>query len=386
MENNILDIQELLDLEDIEENEMQYYKKYGYYPFNVSTWNPTKYFSQTYLKKRIQLNPFDYIPYLYSYELDKTKLYTTKTKLGGDDSFGCLITNTGTSAISLVTSVLHAIGIKNILVICPVYYAALYNFLQKGINIIKLYIEIVEFEYQLPQDQIMDKIHQVDAIWLTNPVYNTGMNYSIKDIEFLKSNIPSNIQIICDDCFAPNGQELVRYFYGCSNYISIHDPLKQIMINGLKFACILYPRQYEHVFEQWSDIICGSLSYSTVQSMDFFNSEGFDNIHIHLSAHFKELNNVLLELIDRFPKFYLGKQMYDSHMHMCIASGLAADYLQDKDKMYSFMQETGSSIIPGNRFHFPNSCGFSFRINMGRESKEFWDALFRILQYLSSKI
>ena len=94
-----LEIQELLDLEDIEENELYYSKKYGYSPFNVSTWNPSDYFSKTYLWNRIQLIPFDYIPYLYSYELNQSQLFVTKKNLGGNNCFGCIIANTGTSAI-----------------------------------------------------------------------------------------------------------------------------------------------------------------------------------------------------------------------------------------------------------------------------------------------
>lgn len=64
MNNKNPDIQELLDLEDIEENEHKYFQEYGYLPFNVSTWNPTEYFSRTYLWKQIHLVPFNYIPYL----------------------------------------------------------------------------------------------------------------------------------------------------------------------------------------------------------------------------------------------------------------------------------------------------------------------------------
>lgn len=43
-----LEVQELLNLDDIESEEMLYLKKYGYFPFNVSTWNPSSYFSQNF--------------------------------------------------------------------------------------------------------------------------------------------------------------------------------------------------------------------------------------------------------------------------------------------------------------------------------------------------
>lgn len=378
-----LEIQELLDLEDIEENELYYSKKYGYSPFNVSTWNPSDYFSKTYLWNRIQLIPFDYIPYLYSYELNQSQLFVTKKNLGGNNCFGCIIANTGTSAISLVTSVLKQIDVKRILVICPVYYSVLYNFLQKGIQVVKAYLIRTDNGYRLPQTQIMNIIDDIDAIWLTNPIYNTGTYLVDEDINFLKSKIPPRILLVCDDCFSTNGLEMIRNFSNHTNYISIHDPLKQIMVNGLKFSCVLYSLQYEHLFEQWSDIICGSLSYSTVQSMNFFNSSNFTEIRLQLHEHFQEMNKYLEKIMDYFPSLSIDKNICYGHMRMCYVPQLPYDYLQTKDNMYQFMEETGTSLIPGNRFHFPNTCGFCFRINYGRECDEFWDALIRIFHYLS---
>ena len=236
------DIQELLDLEDIEESELRYCYEYGYPPFNVSTWNPTEHFSNTYLLNRIQLTPFNYIPYLYSYELNQLQLHATKENLGANNNYGCIIANTGTSAISLVTSVLKEIGIKRILIICPVYYSVLYNFLHKGILTAKLYLERMENGYRLPQTHITKMLNDIDAIWITNPIYNTGYYLKEEDIEFLRTKIPSRIMIICDDCFAANGHELIRNFKDHSNYISIHDPLKQIMVNYIVFKSYLHLR------------------------------------------------------------------------------------------------------------------------------------------------
>lgn len=62
-----LEVQELLNLDDIESEEMLYLKKYGYFPFNVSTWNPSSYFSQKFLDHQLELPSLDYISYIYSY-------------------------------------------------------------------------------------------------------------------------------------------------------------------------------------------------------------------------------------------------------------------------------------------------------------------------------
>ena len=44
MNNMIGSIQELVTLEDIENNEILFERKYGYLPFNISTWNPSLHF------------------------------------------------------------------------------------------------------------------------------------------------------------------------------------------------------------------------------------------------------------------------------------------------------------------------------------------------------
>lgn len=378
-------IQELLDLEDIEECEMMYSEKYGYFPFNISTWNPSEHFANSYLHNKIELKPFDYVPYIYSYELETNIVDSTKRKLGGTDEFGCLITNTGTSSISLVTSVLKQKNVKRILLICPVYYSVLYNLSQKEIIIKKVYLTRTPLGYRLPRKEILDLVDDIDAIWFTNPIYNTGEYLGEEDINFLKNNIPPSILLICDDCFASSKMEMIRHFREHPNYISIHDPLKQIMVNGLKFSCILYSMQFQNLFEQWSDIICGSLSYSSVQSLEFYNSEKFDTICLKLHSHFKKMDNHLAETTQNFPLISIDNALCYGHMRMAYISHLPFNYLQDKERFFRYMEETGTSLIPGNRFHFSNKTPFCFRINYGRECPEFWDALIRIFIYFSSK-
>lgn len=383
MNNNIMSIQELLDLEDIEENESRYSREFGYSPFNVSTWNPSSYFSNKYILNQVKLIPSSYIPYLYSYELDNNRLIPIKKALGNHLDNGCLITNNGTSAIALVTSVLKEIGIKRLLVISPTYYAVLYNLMQKRIELKEIHVLRTDSNYIFPQQEICKELDTIDAIWITNPIYNTGIYYTEQDIYFLKTQIPKRILLICDDCFALHGNEFTRYFCDSPNFINITNPLKQIMVNGLKFSCITYPPKYQVLFEQWSDIICGSLAYSTVQSLDFFISKDFKHLCNNLSNHIFELNLRLFEIAQAFPSISLDNKAL-GHMRMCYIDHLPFDYLQDKEKMYHFMKETGTSIIPGNRFHFPSESQFCFRINLGRESVEFWDALINIFSYFSS--
>lgn len=375
-------IQELLDLEDIEENESKFESEFGYYPFNISTWNPTEYFSNKYLLNKVMLTPFNYIPYIYSYELEPKIVSNTMTKIGGTSEMGGLFTNSGTNSITLVISVLKALGIKHILVISPCYYAVFHNCLQKNIKITEIYAERIKQSYKLPYDEILNNIDDIQAIWITNPIYNTGVYYSDEDIAFLQSKIPSDIFIICDECFSLTGKGLTYNLKNRKKFISINDPLKSIMINGLKFSLIIYNSQYKELFEHWSDIICGSLSYSTIQSIAFYNTPKFDDLNNNLIEHFYRLRNKIRSLMLEFPSASIDLST-DGHIIMCYFPNLPYNLLQDKDIMYKFIKQTGTSIIPGNRFHFSKLSGFCFRINLGRECNEFFDALYRILKYFS---
>lgn len=383
MNNMIGSIQELVTLEDIENNEILFERKYGYLPFNISTWNPSLHFMNTYLLNKVFLSNSDYISYLYSYEINIDKMQQIKSKIGCSSNMDCLITNTGTAAITLVTSVLKELGVENILIVSPSYYAMLYNCLQKNMTLSELHMIHTKYGYILPQQQISDIIHKVNAIWITNPIYNTGMYYTPDDIEFLKSQLNKDIFLICDDCFSLNGHELIREFCNFKKFIGINDPLKQILVNGLKFATISFSKEFANLFEQWSDIVCGSLSYSTIQSIDFFLSDSFDSLLKSLDIHFKKSENDLNKLIKNFPRALLDSASI-GHMKMCYFNDLPADLLQNTKILYKFMEETASSIIPGNRFHFSDATNFCFRINMGRECKEFWDALYNVLKYLST--
>ena len=125
MNNRIGSIQELVTLEDIENNEILFERNYGYLPFNISTWNPSLHFMNTYLLNKVLLSDSDYISYLYSYEIDIDKMQQLKSKIGCFSNMDCLVTNTGTAAITLVTSVLKELGVESVIIVSPSYYAML---------------------------------------------------------------------------------------------------------------------------------------------------------------------------------------------------------------------------------------------------------------------
>lgn len=384
---DLLKIEELLDLEDIEKLEMKYEKEFGYEPFNISTWNPSQEFIKNHVLTNFNLNldidNSSYIKYLYSYELEKQSLNLLKLKLANTTEIECILTNTGTATIDLVVSVLKQLNIKKILIISPTYFSVFYNCMQKNIDIIELHIKRIDGQYFLPKEEILCNLRFVDALWITNPIYNTSVYYTDEDIEFLRKNILPHKMIICDDCFSINGKGLINKFGISKNYIGIHDPMKQILVNGLKFSCVFFEDKYQQLFEQWSDIICGSLTYSTVQALAFFNSEFFEKISNEIQLKNRMTHKRLKSILKDYPNVSTDSDVL-GHMQVCYFPDVPYNYFKDTSKLKKLIWSTGGSVIPGDRFHFSPKDNFNFRINLSRECVEFWDALDSILGYLAS--
>lgn len=192
-----------------------------------------------------------------------------------------------------------------------------------------------------------------------------------------------HIYVVADECFCRNGRELSRKFCKSPHFIGIYDPMKQFLINGAKFSAVMYPSILEEVFCNWSDIVCGGLTTSTLQALEFFLSQAADVVLQNLQCTDRRIKQTVIDTISDFPSASLDIHA-DGHMMMCYVPTLPADYLQSLEDFYNFQQKTGTSIIPGTRFHFPDQSGFVFRINLARyDPVRFGGALKRVLTYLA---
>lgn len=376
-------IQELLMLDEIEEAEDQYKRAHGHMPFSLSTWNPSDYYRNTYLFNQIALpSCLDFIDYIYSYELDIQLLKSCSRHLTGSENATITITNSGTASITLVTSVLSTLGLKRILVISPTYFSVLYSSQQMGFELKELHMMRQQGGYRLPQEEILRVMNEIDVLWITNPTYNTSVYMEENDQRFLLDYVLPNKYLVADECFCQKGQELSRKFVGQPHFIGIYDPMKQFLINGVKFSAIVHPAELQDMFEQWSDVVCGSLASSTVQAMSFFISKESDTLLQAIQQADQTIQKQVRAIISEFPHASLDRWV-DGHMMMCCIPQLNAHYLNTLEHFRTFQISTDASIIPGTRFHFPNSYGFSFRINLARfDPIRFPRALERVLSYL----
>lgn len=377
-------IQELSTLEEIEQAEEQYKNIFGHAPFSLSTWNPSDYYRNVHLLNQVILpHQTDFIDYIYSYELDASLSATCSRRLTGADHSKLIITNSGTASIALVTSVLSALGLRRVLVVCPTYFAVFYNCRHKGLETQELHMLRRNGNYQLPRGDILRFLKEVDVLWITNPVYNTSVYMNAMDIEFLIERVLPSTFVIADECFSVSGRELSREIRNHPNFIGIYDPMKQFLINGVKFSAIIFHRELEDLFSQWSDIVCGSLTASTVQAVKFFLSEDADCLRQHLLKTERKIQEHVRKTVSQYSNVFLD-DCVDGHMIMCYVPELPATYMCTSNDFFEFQKKTHVSIISGTRFHFPDQGGFTFRINLTRyDPVDFVRALHRTLAYLT---
>jgi hypothetical protein len=57
---------------------------------------------------------------------------------------------------------------------------------------------------------------------------------------------------------------------------------------------------------------------------------------------------------------------------------------KNKEILWEIMDNTGGAFIPGTLNNYPKETGFSFRINMARDSVQFKATIMRLLLFLSN--
>lgn len=377
-------IQELLTLEEIEQAEKLYQNTYGVPPFPLSTWNPSQYYRDTYLLNRVILPPhMELIDYIYPYELNAELSAICRKKLVGAEDASVIYTNSGTASISLVVAVLSAMNLRRILIVSPTYFAIFHNCIQRQMDVHEIHMIRNEDRYTLPKEKILEELENIDVLWVTNPVYNTGVYMGLADQTFLQEQILPKRYVVIDECFCRSHGELSRSFYKYPHFIGIQDPMKQFLINGAKFSPIIIPAELEDLFCQWSDTVCGSLATSSVQAMEFFVSPDADRLLHVLRQADKRIQKDVRIAVSKYSGIFLD-DCVDGHMMMCYLPKLEANYLRTFHDFYQFQEKTGTSIISGPRFHFPDQNGFMFRINLAQYDPIcFKNALNRTLSYLA---
>lgn len=378
-------IRELDDLTFLDRLSEEYEARYGVAPFHLSHWDPSQETVNALLHKLDLPRPSMIAPYIFSYDLDLQSAIVSK--LGSDDrSRSCFIVPNGTSAIFFAMWWLKANGVTDLLVICPCYFSVLHSCRVLGMRYSLIYAERNHQQWKLSHEAILQGLRdrqRYTALWITNPLYNTGVYWSLSETHFLNELLDGGLRLVMDECNVPLGCEVTRHLLPSANLLSLHSPHKSLCLNGVKFAVLIFDYQHGSFFTQWSDVVVGGLGLSSYAAVLHFLSDNFDIVQRffldRIASARRRVAQTVAEAgskcnLDASTSGYLITA-YAPHLP---DRGLGADFVR------KLIFESGATMIPGYRNHFDPRVGFSFRLNLARDSAQFHAASRRVIEFLEA--
>jgi histidinol-phosphate/aromatic aminotransferase/cobyric acid decarboxylase-like protein len=156
---------------------------------NISHWNPSHSYKQ-YIERYIKLDFHqDIFDYVYTYDLTQNQRIQIMQKLGVQnpkDSM-CLLNSTGTSTIINLINFLKLHNYRKLGILTPSYFSVEQSCKICNLTYEKIPLEYFHGKYFIPLQKILENYY--DVIWLTSPVYSTGISFDSAELK----------QLICND-------------------------------------------------------------------------------------------------------------------------------------------------------------------------------------------
>lgn len=378
-------LKEMDFLQDIKSIQNEYVSNYGHMPLNVSDWNPSNEFKLKIQHISEMKNCFNPIDYVFSYTFDQSSHNNILKKLGYDNSLNdraILITPNGSSSIRNVLHWLKENQYKKLLTISPTYFTVFCGCNDYDIECREIFLYRDNHSFLVHENELFDNVNQVDAIWITSPIYCTSTYFKNEMICNFVKILEMGKVIVADESLCTSGHELIRKLGKYKNFIGIYSPHKSVCINGNKFSVITYAKEEDLLFNDWVVALSGNLLVSNGIAVNHFLSNDFEkyskafNHEIHVN--FTKLKELLEELnVD-----------YDCNANGYLVTLYFHNISGNKGYNYSFLKElifsTGTTMIPGIRNHFGNDLDFCFRINLCCLNTNMYHSLKRLILYLKS--
>jgi aspartate/methionine/tyrosine aminotransferase len=364
------------ELSDIVEEYVRHHRRE---PTDVSHWDPSPEFVQTVRATLPFPKTIDPIPYRYSY-LVPTKL-AVLTKLGLDpNEVGGLFTENGSASISAVANALKLVEVTDVHILDPSYFTTHYNLSRLGIDVHRVKLSRTDGRYDWLSDFPSTRFH---AIWVTDPIYNTGVYHPDEFIHALVVQANAGTKIVVDETLSIVPGRFARGLGATGNFFGIYTPHKAICVNGMKFSFVAFRNELESSFEDWADVLSGGLGVSAVAAIDHF-----------LSADYDQYRTAFLKAIDPVRKWhdglaagFDGRIVLDEnsigHFATVYYPRIDASLGASIAYLRSVVEHTGTFFIPGHRSGFGVDAGLCFRVNLSRDSSRFRGALRRLHRHLA---
>jgi hypothetical protein len=362
-----------------------YESRHGAPPFDISHWDPSEATTKLLLKHLSLPVAAPWIPYIYTYNFNKHSEVIRRLVIGTERQ-SCLLVPGGTNAILSAIWWLKSLDIDSLAIVCPSYFSVFHACDIVGLPYRHIYMSRIGGEWLFPTDQIdlfMNNMPSAKAIWLTNPIYCTGVKQSDSLRPFINSLLDRGAAVVVDECLCAPSQSFARHLSG-NKLVSIFSPHKTISMNALKFSALVFNERHEDFFESWSDVLVGGVAASTFTAIQHFCSDNFVDLQSVFFSHIDSARKDVIRVANRYSQFIeFDKETAGHYMTFYIprikgARGMEMSFVE------RMIHETGTLIIPGVMNHFDPEIAFSFRVNLARSSVQLFGALSRVMEYLTS--
>lgn len=378
-------IERLNNIEDIIALQEEYHKTNGVCPFNVSNWTVSDFFREEMEQVFQHSTTSSPIDYLYSYSITSEIKENVMLKLGVSREHicnkTCIFFSNNSQAIVNVCNLLQKVKCRKVGILNPAYFSIDACMSSYGIRSVPFYTIRKEESYVIPLKEIVNE--NLDALWITSPIYSTGTTYEDKNLEKIEELLKTGILIIVDESFCIKGHELVRRFAAYRNFICIYSPHKAISFNSYKFSAIICNEEYEDFFDQWLDVLCGNLPQTTIAAIHHYLSDNYDICYNAFESFIRHAHEEVSLILKKFPNVSQDNTICGNLMTLYL-NNLDFEQSKNLDFINDTINNTCAVFYPGYLNGFSKDMGFCFRINLALYSPDFIASLNRLLVYLSS--
>jgi aspartate/methionine/tyrosine aminotransferase len=382
---SITDIPELNALSFRENLSDKYQRKYGSPPFDLSHWDPSKEILQNLIQYLDLPEPPCVMPYIFSYELDdiNEKLIERFALTNRDQDL--LIVPTGTSAITFAAWWLKCLDIEQVIILCPAYFSSFYSCDVMKLSYRKIYLRRESKQWQLPYEEIEAAVKKnaKTVLWITNPIYTTGVYFGQDEVNFLNSLLKAGITVLIDECHSINGKEITPRLIPSERLLSLVSPHKSVCINAAKFAAIIFDLKYRRFFADWTDVLIGGLSTANYTAILHFLSPNFLEFQNVFNTYIQQAHDEVKGVISELNGAIEVDDAALGYLMSCYAPNIPA-IGNCEEVLEDIIFNSGATMIPGTRNHFAPEIGFNFRINLARACPQFSSSFHRVAAYIAS--
>lgn len=364
-------IDDIYMMDEIFSIEQKVSKKYGIPIYNVSHWDSSKDFQaemNRVLKMPCQSLPWDYY---YTYSLSKEDRNQVLENLGLpcntlSKNMGLLLQSSTISIVNIINLLKHYKK-KKLCILEPAYFSVAHCCNMFSLDYSTEYITFRNGRAYIPLDKIL--VGGYDCIWITSPIFCTGIYYNDDEISKIKLLQQKDITIILDESLSLPGKELVRALPITQKTFAIYSPHKAISMNGVKFSVIVCNKCYEDFLEQWVDVFSGALAGSNRDAIFHYISSNYVNDCYNTYINYINKSRMIIKnVIDKYPVAQTMTDAYGHYMNIFI------DKVIKKSEILPLLEELISacqaSFIPGCLNGFDPDAEFCFRVNLTQKTKQ----------------